>query len=53
MQLVALIMMLYENDLWFVPMYFTGYWLLILAAVFTLWSMFKYLASAWPHLRGR
>jgi len=52
-QLVALIMMLYEQDLWFVPMYETGYWLLILAAVFTLWSMFKYLASAWPHLRGR
>ena len=52
-QLVALVMMLYEKDLWFVPMYVTGYWLLILAAVFTLWSMFKYLTSAWPHLRGR
>ena len=52
-QLVALIMMIYERPLWFLPMYAVGYWLLLLAAVLTLWSMFKYLASAWPHLRGR
>lgn len=51
-QLVALIMLIYRRDLWVVPMYEIGYWLLLLAAVLTLWSMFKYLAAAWPHLKA-
>ncbi|MFC3606777.1 CDP-diacylglycerol--glycerol-3-phosphate 3-phosphatidyltransferase [Stutzerimonas tarimensis] len=28
----------------------TGYGLLIVAAILTLWSMVRYLAAAWPHL---
>jgi CDP-diacylglycerol--glycerol-3-phosphate 3-phosphatidyltransferase/cardiolipin synthase len=52
-QITALIMMLYEHDLWLVPMFDIGYGFLLVAAVLTLWSMSKYLAAAWPHLRGR
>ncbi|MOA57126.1 hypothetical protein D3C78_1812470 [compost metagenome] len=29
-----------------------GYFLLILAAALTLWSMLHYLLAAWPHLRA-
>ena len=51
-QITALIMMLWEHDLWFIPMYGIGYGFLLAAAVLTLWSMWKYLVAAWPHLRG-
>lgn len=51
-QITALIMMLWGHKLWFIPMYQIGYGFLLAAAVLTLWSMFKYLAAAWPHLRG-
>jgi len=51
-QITALIMMLWEHDLWFIPMYGIGYGFLLAAAVLTLWSMWKYLIAAWPHLRG-
>jgi len=51
-QITALIMMLWEHDLWFIPMYGIGYAFLLAAAVLTLWSMWKYLIAAWPHLRG-
>ena len=51
-QITALIMMLWEHKLWFVPMYEIGYGFLLAAAVLTLWSMWKYLVAAWPHLRG-
>lgn len=51
-QITALIMMLWEHDLWFIPMYEIGYGFLLAAAVLTLWSMWKYLVAAWPHLRG-
>jgi CDP-diacylglycerol--glycerol-3-phosphate 3-phosphatidyltransferase len=33
-------------------MYELGYAFLLAAATLTLWSMCKYLAAAWPHLRG-
>jgi CDP-diacylglycerol--glycerol-3-phosphate 3-phosphatidyltransferase/cardiolipin synthase len=49
-QITALIMMLYHEDLFFIPMYETGYVFLLLAAILTLWSMARYLAAAWPVL---
>ena len=51
-QITALIMMLYHEDLFFIPMYEVGYVFLLLAAVLTLWSMARYLAAAWPVLTG-
>jgi CDP-diacylglycerol---glycerol-3-phosphate 3-phosphatidyltransferase len=51
-QITALIMMLWGQKLWFIPMYQVGYGFLLAAALLTLWSMWKYLAAAWPHLRG-
>lgn len=51
-QITALIMMLWEHPLLFIPMYEVGYGFLLAAAVLTLWSMWKYLVAAWPHLRG-
>jgi len=51
-QITALIMMLWGHKLWFIPMFEIGYGFLLAAAALTLWSMFKYLAAAWPHLRG-
>ncbi len=51
-QITALIMMLYHEDLFFIPMYEVGYVFLLLAAVLTLWSMARYLSAAWPVLTG-
>mgnify|MGYP002621037973 CR=1 FL=1 len=51
-QITALIMMLWGQKLWFIPMFEVGYGFLLAAALLTLWSMWKYLAAAWPHLRG-
>lgn len=51
-QITALIMMLWQHDLWLIPMYEIGYAFLLAAAFLTLWSMWKYLIAAWPHLRG-
>ncbi len=47
-QMVAIGMLLYQDDLWRIPVYFIGEILLYLAAGLTLWSMWVYLASAWP-----
>jgi CDP-diacylglycerol---glycerol-3-phosphate 3-phosphatidyltransferase len=51
-QITALIMMLWGQNLWIIPVFEIGYGFLLVAALLTLWSMCKYLAAAWPHLRG-
>jgi CDP-diacylglycerol--glycerol-3-phosphate 3-phosphatidyltransferase len=51
-QLVAIPMLLYHQPLFGVlPVHTIGTWLIYVAAVLTLWSMFYYLRQAWPHLR--
>ena len=52
MQVVGLSMMLFRQDLLFLPIYEIGLGLTALAAVLTLWSMVAYLKAAWPDLRG-
>ncbi len=47
-QMVAISMLLYEDDLWTLPIAFIGEILLYVAAALTLWSMWVYLHSAWP-----
>ena len=51
-QLVAIPMLLYDDKLLgLLDCRMVGTWLIYLAAVLTLWSMFYYLRRAWPHLR--
>lgn len=50
-QMVAIGMMLYGEPFGDSPIYEWGYWLLMVAAVLTLWSMIIYLRAAWPDIR--
>lgn len=52
-QVTGLSMMLFRQDLLFIPIYAIGLGLTVLAAVLTLWSMLAYLRAAWPDLRAR
>ena len=51
-QMVALSMLLFREDLLGVRIFAIGEGLLALAAALTLWSGFAYLAAAWPAMRG-
>ncbi len=50
-QLTAIGFLLYGEPIWVFPIFHIGLLLLIIAAVLTLWSMFIYLAAAWPTLK--
>ena len=51
-QLVALPMLLFDAPLFgLIDCHWTGTWLLYVATVLTVWSMFYYLRRAWPYLR--
>jgi len=52
MQITGLSLLLYREDLFFIPTYNLGMVLTAIAAVLTLWSMISYLRLAWPELRG-
>jgi len=47
-QMTAIGFLLYNDNLLFIPTALVGQILLYLAAALTLWSMWTYLASAWP-----
>ena len=49
-QMIAIVLLLYQDDLWGIPIYITGFVLLYVAAVLTIWSMFVYVRAAWPNL---
>lgn len=51
-QMVAIILLIYRDDLWGIPVHTVGLVLLYLAVVLTLWSMTLYVRAAWPSLRG-
>jgi CDP-diacylglycerol--glycerol-3-phosphate 3-phosphatidyltransferase len=50
-QMTAIGMMIWEIPTWGLPWYAMGYWLLLAAAVLTLYSMVQYLLAAWPMMR--
>jgi len=51
-QLVAIPMLLFHAPLFgLVDCALLGRWLLVVAAILTVWSMFYYLRRAWPYLR--
>jgi len=52
-QMTAISFLLYNDDIEFIPTALIGQLLLYLAAVLTLWSMWRYLESAWPVISDR
>lgn len=53
-QMVAIPMLLYSDILFgVVDTRFWGAWLLVIAAVLTVWSMFYYLRKAWPMIKEK
>jgi CDP-diacylglycerol--glycerol-3-phosphate 3-phosphatidyltransferase/cardiolipin synthase len=51
-QMIAILLLIYEQPLLGMPVHKIGFVLLYVAAILTLWSMFVYLRAAWPSLRG-
>ena len=51
-QMTAIALLIYRDNLWGIPVYKVGQALLYIAVVLTLWSMLVYLKAAWPSLRG-
>ena len=49
-QMIAITLVLYQHDLWIVPVFRVGEVLLYTAGMLTLWSMISYLRVAWPVL---
>ena len=49
-QMVAVIFLLYRDDLLGIPVYVIGFVLLYAAVILTLWSMTVYIRAAWPSL---
>ena len=49
-QMTGLSMMLYRDDLLYLPVFELGVACLVTAAALTLWSMLSYLRAAWPDL---
>jgi CDP-diacylglycerol--glycerol-3-phosphate 3-phosphatidyltransferase len=49
-QMVAIGFLIYQEELWGMPVLTIGYVLIYMAAVLTLWSMIVYLRAAWPSL---
>ncbi len=51
-QMIAILLLIYERPLFWMPTYTIGFLLLYAAAILTLWSMVLYLRAAWPSLKG-
>jgi cardiolipin synthase (CMP-forming) len=52
-QMIAILLLLYHEDVGGLNSQFIGTWLIYLAAILTLWSMAYYLKMAWPQVRAR
>ncbi|KWR92069.1 CDP-diacylglycerol--glycerol-3-phosphate 3-phosphatidyltransferase [Cupriavidus sp. IDO] len=52
-QMVAIPLLLYADNLFGMDASLLGTWMIYLAAVLTLWSMFYYMKLAWPQIRER
>ena len=50
LQMFGIAFMVYQHDLFGIPIYTVGFVLLLAAAVMTIWSMFFYLKAAWPYI---
>jgi cardiolipin synthase (CMP-forming) len=53
-QMIAIPMLLYSDTLFgVIDTRYWGVWLLVIAAVLTVWSMFYYLRKAWPLIKEK
>lgn len=52
MQMFGIAFMIHREPLLGVDIYRAGFWLLVIAAVLTLWSMLDYLRAAWPSMQA-
>ncbi len=52
-QMVAILLLIYDQPLFGIPIFTVGFVLLYMAAVLTLWSMVIYIKAAWPSLLGK
>ena len=52
-QMIALILLVYRDDIWIFPTEIVGYVMLYIAAGLTLWSMILYLQAALPMFLGK
>ena len=50
LQMFGIAFMVYQHDLFGIPIYTVGFVLLLAAPVMTIWSMFFYLKAAWPFI---
>ncbi len=53
MQMIALVVLLYQHDMEGLRLFKVGECLLVVAAVLTIWSALLYLRAAWPAMRAR
>lgn len=51
-QMIAILLLIYKEPLWNIPIYTIGFVLLYIAAILTLWSMVIYIRGALPSLLG-
>ncbi|MGO4277365.1 CDP-diacylglycerol--glycerol-3-phosphate 3-phosphatidyltransferase [Cupriavidus sp. OV038] len=52
-QMIAIPLLLFNDSLFGIDASLLGGWMIYLAAVLTLWSMFYYMKLAWPQIRER
>lgn len=52
-QMTAISCLLFQENLFGLPVFHIGEWLLAIAAALTLWSGFDYLHAAWPTMRRK
>ena len=50
-QMTSIGMMIWQIETFGIPWYQLGYWLMLVAAVLTIWSMVVYLRAAWPLMK--
>jgi CDP-diacylglycerol--glycerol-3-phosphate 3-phosphatidyltransferase len=50
LQMFGIAFMVYQEELFGIPIYKVGFVLLVLAAIMTIWSMLIYLRAAWPFI---
>src|SRR5438445_7157891 len=53
MQIVAILVLLYQHDMEGLRLFHVGETLLVVAAAMTIWSAFEYVRAAWPAVPGR
>ena len=49
-QMIAILMLIYRETIWDMPVYTIGYVLLYVSAILTVWSMLVYVKAAWPSM---